>query len=151
MAHQTRTHQVEICRTQFNPAAKLSRRSCWDLLKTKFIAEDVCSGHDAQQSLVLNYPLHNSRGWALIEIILCFWSFYRNLCPPCLSLPLSSCEVVFPWRSACLDVVTLFHCVSWKSLLFPHQRGQDKSEVNAALTFRRGPGYLWEQQFGGGD
>lgn len=25
------------------------------------------------------------------------------------------------------------------------------AEVNAAVAFRRGPGYLWEQQFGGGD
>lgn len=56
----------------------------------------------------------------------------------------------------CLGVVTLFSCVSWKSLLFPDQRGQDRSvrlaaEGKAALALRRGPGYLWEQQFGGGD
>lgn len=77
------------------------------------------------------------------------------LLPPAPPPSPSSREVVFRWRSVHLDVLALFHCVSRKSLLFPPQEQPGQSvrlaEVNTALAFRRGAGYLWEQQFGGGD
>lgn len=55
--------------------------------------------------------------------------------------------------SGCLDIISLCE-LEKPAVPTPARPGQSvrlAAEVNAARPFRRGPGYLWEQQFGGGD
>ena len=93
----------------------------YNLIQMSFYSEDDNSGSEWWKK-----QKHRRYKWQINWSHL--WSFIRNLCPLrlCLLL-LRSCAAVLPWRSVCLDVVTLFHCVSWKSLLFPYQHGQDRA------------------------
>lgn len=58
-----------------------------------------------------------------------------------------------PCVSVCHDIISLCE-LEKPAVPTPARPGWSvrlAAEVSAALAFRRGPGYLWEQQFAGGD
>lgn len=126
----TSAHQVEICRTEWNPAGPAEETA---LLRSPgnpvYTAGDVpmpvSPSEVSFRSIHYSTPTAGNppRVWLRLEEL--EPERVPAAPPPPPPHPLRSCEVAFPWRSACLDVVTLFRCVSRKSRLFPHRRGRD--------------------------